>query len=236
MLKKFNKSCYDTIKEDDADLAETSEFDNKSNNNLIYSSMFKDNDLKKIHKNFSFSDINSLYNSDNTNNKKYSPNKNKKIQQSTKTKYKAFNQSMKKTSDVSSISCISKPNKTFDITDTAFICNNCKIFKEKLVKTSKEKMNMNLELIKVKKENINMLEKINSLEKTIQEKSALNEKDAKYILKQEKEIERLQKLLKNVYGSNHLQTVETIYDKNNLNVNKLFPQIVKPINDKDAFN
>ena len=112
---------------------------------------------------------------------------------------KSPSRDLKKKSNLScaNISNITNQNKFLDVTIEASCvnCENCKSMKKKIIKFSKEKMDLNIELINVKKELSNKIEEYLILEKKFNEKLKIHEKDVQYIFKQEKEISRLQSII-----------------------------------------
>ena len=87
---------------------------------------------------------------------------------------KSPSRDFKKKSNLSyaNISNITKQNKTLDVTIEASCinCENCKIMKKKLIKLSKEKMDLNIDLINIKRELSIKVEEYNKLEKKLNEK------------------------------------------------------------------
>jgi hypothetical protein len=70
-------------------------------------------------------------------------------------------------------------------------CNFCRNMKPKIISLRKDKMDLNLQISKLRSENQTIRDRNNKLEKIVEEKLKIQEKDREYILKQEKEIRRL---------------------------------------------
>jgi hypothetical protein len=74
-------------------------------------------------------------------------------------------------------------------------CEHCRSMKAKVIKLSKDKMDMNLENACIKKELVKKKSELDETTRRLNEKIKESEKDAEFILKQEKEIARLYKVL-----------------------------------------
>jgi hypothetical protein len=82
-------------------------------------------------------------------------------------------------------------------------CEHCVSLKQRIIKISKEKMDMNLEIAKYKKEIEKKKTELDNKDKKLSELIKQSEKDSEYILKQEKEMRRLYSLIEKYAMANN---------------------------------
>lgn len=93
------------------------------------------------------------------------------------------------------------------VVDNSTITNNCETcvqLKKRVIKLSKDKMDLSLELGGLKKESKFRYEEYEKMDRKLNEKLKQSDKDSEYILKQEKEITRLTKIIDKLYMTNSI--------------------------------